>query len=189
MNIHLHLCLPDEQWLDDAALSHTLSTQQRTALQERHNVGGRLEMVDDQGLVLTVLDAMDEVVPRLCLDALSPLRQGQSVTVALFESSDSITLTPEGDRLNIDTTWGEHLKLPLAQALTQLQSTGESLMRFIQRNAAGVARWDDKIRDMALSLPAATDAPLRREHSPAPPDPAKVSDEVIAQVLAQQQNN
>lgn len=183
MNIHLHVCLPDEQWLDDATLSQPLTTEQRAALQERHNVGGRLEMVDDQGQVLTVLDALDEVVPRLCLDALSSLRQGQAVTVALFESSDTVTLSPKGDRLNVTTSWDEHLSLPLEQAMVQLQAAGERLVEFIRRNASGAPRWDDKIRDLAMSLPPPTDAP---SHSSPPQDPAKVSDELIAQVLAQQ---
>ncbi len=153
MTISLQIRMPDEQLLDDAALESPLAEARRALLRDVPYLGGAVLLVGADGTTLDVPDSMDHLVPRLCLAGPAVLESGQPLSIGLFCAPDTLTLTPNGKQLEVTTTWGPALTLPLAQTVKGLQAAGDRFLRFMQTNLGDVPVWADKIEDMRRWLP------------------------------------
>jgi hypothetical protein len=146
MQVVLRVNLLEPLTVDDAAVQQPLPEPLATQLRAQPYLGGSLEISEPGREALVIPDDLEHLVPRLCVLALSTLEAGEPVTVPLFTDSARITLSPKGDRLEIELPDDRRESYALGAALAALEACGARYARLIELNFPG-----DRSRQMKLA--------------------------------------
>lgn len=176
MQVLLRVNLDEPLTVDDAAVQQPLPEPLATQLRAQPYLGGSVEITAPGCEALVIPDDLEQLVPRLCVLALSRLEAGEPVTVPLFTDSARITLSPKGDRLEIAVPGDRHESYALDAALAALEACGARYARLIELNFPHDRSRQMKLAPMRLELLRRQDA--REDAEDLQPPPALPDDEV-----------
>ncbi|MDY0748340.1 hypothetical protein SNE35_27830 [Paucibacter sp. R3-3] len=162
--------------VDDDLVKKPLAEPLAGVARAQHYLGGEVEISDQGREPLQILDDLEQLVPRLCLQALARLEQGEAVTIPLFTDPAKLTLTPKGDQLEIEAPDGRRDQFPLAAALVALEACGARFAHLLELNFPGDEGRERKLAPMRLVLMQREDARLR---DAPPPDMSAWADKDV----------
>jgi hypothetical protein len=134
MQVLLRVNLDEPLTVDDAAVQQPLPEPLATQLRAQPYLGGSVEINEPGHEALVIPDDLEQLVPRLCVLSLSTLEAGKPLTVPLFTDSARITLSPQGDRLEIALPGDRKESYALGAALAALEACGARYARLIELN-------------------------------------------------------
>lgn len=171
MQIDLRINLGDEVCtVDRGFVQQALNEPLASVLQAQRYLGGEVEITDEGREPLVIADDLEQLVPRLCLQALAALEAGEAVTVPLFIGPSSVTLEPAGDQLVVVAPSGKRESYPLAAALAELEACGARFSRLLELNFPDDDGRQRKLTSMQLVLLQRDQARLRTATPPELPD-------------------
>jgi hypothetical protein len=158
-----------------------LTDADRQVLKSMHYLAGAVELAHGEQPPLELRDDLVQLVPRLCIWSQPKLAAGEVVRIGLFTDPNEVILTPVGQSLRIEGTWGEVGEFPLSECLAKLRDGGQRFVQFAIQNLCGEEKWQGTIDDLKYALRSLG----TNEHPDDNNDRYAVSPEEIERILAE----